>query len=470
MNSGSTRTSAWHASDNTSELVVIGGGAIGLSVAVEAARHGMTATVLEREPELGRGCTGSAAGLLNLTHLTPLANPKSLRDGLRMMPRRDSPFYLRPRPTVLPWLARFTAAALDQRRLAAGSELLRALGEHSISLHRQLADSGIATELVDRGILYACTTAPGWNEVRRHADSLAESGLQVRALAADEARSIDPALSAATVGAAYCEAEAHLDPLSYVRAMAEEARRLGVNVHTGTEVFGIRQEQGHITALDTTIGPVAGTTYVLAAGTWSSAIARSMRLNLPLQSAKGYFLDLADSPKDPRQPIYLHESRVVATPLGNRLRLAGTLELGTPEDTIDSVRLEAIVRAARHGIDHVDDRPIVRTYRGLRPCTPDGLPLLGQHPEVDNLIVATGHGMVGLVLAPVTAKVVRRLATNREPGYDLRLTRPDRFRSRHWPRTRPRASGGRSRPVPITPSHPTEHGQSKTTAIIQKEH
>jgi D-amino-acid dehydrogenase len=415
------------------DLIVIGGGAIGVASAVEAAGAGATVILIDREPALGSECSGSAAGLINRTHLAPLANPSSLRDGVRWMWRPDSPFHLRPRPALLPWLARFTTAALNSRRVAAGSKLLHALGRDSVRLHREFADHGMGTGLVTNGILYACETEAGLAELRRQMQAVEPYHIGYRILDAAEARDLEPALSDVIVGAGYCEGEAHLDPASFVRALATRAARIGVDIRTSTEVTAIHAVHGRITRLDTTRGPVTGETVVLAAGAWSGRLARQLGLHLPLQAAKGYYIDHPAHPTDPRHPIYLHERRVVATPLGDRLRLAGTLELGSTDDGTDPVRTNALIRAAAQALGSFRDRPAITTWRGLRPATPDGLPMLGRSSTVDNLIIATGHGMTGIVLAPITAKIVTALWAGSPTGYDLNLTRPDRFRSVRLP-------------------------------------
>jgi D-amino-acid dehydrogenase len=410
------------------DIAVIGGGAIGLSIALDAARSGARVAVLERGATTGQECSACAAGLLNLTHLDPLANPAALRDGLRSLPRRDGPFRLHPRVAVLPWLARFVRAALTPRRVRAGSDLLHALGAESLRLHAQLAESGVATGLRRDGILYAALSERGMDELRHQTQALARYGIQLRLLAAAESQDQEPSLTPAIAGAAFCAGEAHIDPPGFTRAVSDEAGRLGVDVRTGTEVFALERSGRRVTRLETTAGPLRADTVVLAAGVGSGRVARSIGRRLPLEAGGGYYVDLGASDEDPRQPVYLHEARVVATPLADRLRLAGTFELGRHDERIDPIRIAAVQAAARRGLRALGDRPLLNAWRGLRPCPPDGLPYLGRYRDVDNLIVATGHGMAGLVLAPVTARIVTALAQGADPGHDLTLTSPDRFR------------------------------------------
>jgi D-amino-acid dehydrogenase len=410
-----------------SDLVVVGGGAIGLTVALYAARAGARVTVLERAAATGQGCSACAAGLLNLTHLAPLANPAALREGVRSLPRRDGPFHLRPRVALLPWMARFIRSALSPARVRAGSNLLRALGVESLRLHAELPRDGVPTGMRRNGILYACCSPGGLAELEHQMQALSPYGIQASMLDSGQSRAQEPSLAPSVAGAALCDEEGHLDPACFTRAVSEEAARIGVDIRTGAEVFAAERVGPRITRLETTSGSVCGDTIVLAAGVDSGWLAGAVRLRLPMEAGKGYYIDLPATAEDPRQPVYLHEARVVATPLGDRLRLAGTFELGGPDERIDPIRLAAVKRSAQRYLSSVGDRPLRRTWRGLRPCAPDGLPYLGRAREVQNLIVATGHGMLGLVLAPVTARIVVRLAQGRDPGHDLTLTSPDRF-------------------------------------------
>ena len=167
---------------------------------------------------------------------------------------------------------------------------------------------------------------------------------------------------------------------------------------------------------------------VVAAGVWSAELARSLGVRLPLEGGKGYHVDVEARPGDPELPVWLHESRVVITPMEGRLRLAGTLELTGTDRGVDARRVEAIVAAVRQALPGFGSRRTLDVWRGLRPCTPDGLPVIGRVPNVENAILATGHGMWGLQLAPVTGRLVASLVAGDEPDHDLEPLRAERFR------------------------------------------
>ena len=121
------------------------------------------------------------------------------------------------------------------------------------------------------------------------------------------------------------------------------------------------------------------------------------------------------------------EARVAITPLPGRVRFSGTFELAGLDMGVDHRRLGAVIAAGLRGMPHLSSCPLRRIWRGLRPCTPDGLPVIGRPYEVDNLVLATGHSHLGLVLAPITGRLVRELILREPPSHDLHPLRPERF-------------------------------------------
>ena len=405
----------------SADVTVVGGGVIGTCVALDLARRGASVTLLERGPELAWGCSAGNAGIVGASHVVPLANPSALRDGLRWMARSDSPFYVRPRPRILPWLLRFAAAATP-RRTRRNAAVLRELASRSATLHAQFAAGGLDTGYAQRGLLNVYASERAFD---RALDELALNGGRARVVTDSL-----PADLAPVAGAILDADEAHCDPHRFVQAVGRMAKEKGVAVRTGVEVLGLRRRDRRIESLSTTAGELRAGEVVLAAGVWTGALARSLGLRLPLEGGKGYHVDVEARPGDPELPIWLHESRVVITPLDGRLRLAGTLELTGTDDRVDARRLDAILAAVRRAMPEFGERRTLDVWRGLRPCTPDGLPAIGRIPTLDNAIVAAGHGMWGLQLAPLTGRLVGAIAAGDDPERDLRPLRPGRFTHR----------------------------------------
>jgi D-amino-acid dehydrogenase len=406
---------------------VVGGGAIGAATAYELTQRGASVTVLERS-HVALGCSYGNAGLICPSHAEALANPAALRAGLTWMRRRDSPFHVRPRLSLLPWLARFGLAARPSRS-APATTALRTLAAASLEAHERLVRSGLPTSFERHGILSVFESEGAFAAARRNG---------AHALTADEARSVEPALAPTIAGAVLHANEAHCDPGLYVAALLDEACERGAELRRGVEVLRLRSDGG----LDTTAGPLRAGAVVLAAGIWTRRLARDVGVRLPLEGAKGYHLEIAGPPLRAGMPIYMEEARVIATPLEGRLRLAGTLELSGFDMSVDPVRLDALGRAARRTLTLPRDSRVVGVWRGLRPCTPDGLPAIGRAPGVENLFLATGHAMLGITLAPATAEIVASQVAGERPAYDAAPFEPSRFAgvwgTMHMWRRRPR--------------------------------
>ena len=351
------------------DVAIIGGGAVGAACALELARRGASVTLLERGPELGSGCSAGNAGLICPSHSTPISNPAAVRNGLRWMLDRASPFYLRPRPAAVPWLARFLLAA---RRAPAGARAIRALSAASLELHAELARE-LDTGFERRGVLNAYATEESYAAGRPEAQS---SGLSFQALDREEALALEPALGPRTLGAVYYPQEAHVDPLRCVRALGGAAAAEGADIRTGVEARRLRRH-GDRVAVETSDGvsPLGRSSSRPARG--AEQLARSVDVYLPLEGGKGYHVDLEGAESDPRIPTWLQESWAIATPLPGRLRLAGTLELAGLDLSINTRRAEAVRRGGARGLRGLEGRRVVDVWAGLRPCTPDGLPVIG---------------------------------------------------------------------------------------------
>jgi D-amino-acid dehydrogenase len=419
------------------DVVVVGAGAIGAATAYELARRGARVTVLERS-HVAIGCSYGNAGLISPSHTEALANPAALRAGIAWLTRRDSPFHLRPRPSVLPWLARFGAASLPGRS-AAATATLQALTSVSLEAHAALARDGLPTSFARRGILSVYESEPAFAAAR------ARNVPDMRVLAPEAARALEPALGPDIAGAIYHPREAHCDPGDFTAALVEGARTLGAEIHTGVETLCLRRSNGRVVELQTSAGTLRPGAIVLAAGAWTKALAAQAGIHVPLEGGKGYHLEMtAGKAPQPQLPMFFEEARVTATPLAGRLRLTGALELSGLDLRIDPIRLDAIGRAARRVLALSPQEQPARVWRGLRPCAPDGLPIVGQTDGIANVYLATGHAMLGIALAPVTSEIVADLVTGASPRHEIERLAPSRFRRVRQAMTNHVLTGGRS--------------------------
>ena len=305
--------------------------------------------------------------------------------------------------------------------------MLRRLAIESLELHAELHRDGIPTSFERRGILNAYETEAGFAAGRAEANEHEAAGLVVDVLAGHDAViAREPALEGSLAGAVFYPDEASCDPAAFTAAVAAAAVERGARIETGVEVLSLRRRGDRISAVETTRGSFSAATVVLAAGVWSGRLARTAGVRLPLEGGKGYHVDFEANESQPTLPVFLQEAHVTTTPLGGRMRLTGGLDLCGFDLSVDQRRIEAIVSAAHRMLAPEATAGIREVWRGLRPCTPDGLPYVGRVRDLDGLVVCAGHAMLGLTLAPVSARIVADLVDGAAAG-DLSLFDPVRF-------------------------------------------
>ena len=401
---------------------------IGVCAAYYLLKEGRGVTILERG-EICSGCSYGNAGWLVPSHSVPLPQPGVISRSLKWMLNPRSPFYIKPRLSLelLSWLWRFRGAA-NEAAVRRALPAIRDLSQASLALYDELInEEGLSCRYQQRGNLAVFKTESGYHEGLEEAHLLDEYGISSRQLDTEELLSMEPAIRPDVAGAILYEGDAHLKPDEFVNGLAARVEDLGGVVRAETEVLGLEASGGIIQSLRTSRGDVHPELVVLAAGSWSPQVVRGLRVNLPVQPAKGYSVSFEDAGSVPSMPMMLSEARVGVTPMGNMLRLAGTLELSGLNTDIDSRRVDAIMRA---GDDYLvaDLRSMSgEVWCGMRPLTPDNLPIIGRTEAPSNLIVATGHSMTGVTLGAVTGKLVSQIATGQPTALDPAPFSPSRF-------------------------------------------
>lgn len=409
-------------------VAVVGGGIAGLSVAWFLRLGGAEVTVLERS-QVGSGASAGNAGWLTPAQAGPLPAPGVAAYGLRSLPRRDAPLSIAPAhlPRMLPWLVRF-ARHCNARDYRSGLEALERLGRRTFALAERLHDDGVDVELRRDGFLLA---AERREELVAFLDGLAPLRplgwtIPERPLDGAAARELEPALSGAVTCGALIEQHWHVDPLALVQALAARLRERGAVVEEGVEVLGLGDAGGRDHLLRTSSGERRADVVVLAAGAWSGALARQLGLRLPLQAGKGYSFELRPE-RMPVRSFELLDAHVGCTPLGGRLRIAGTMEFSGVNRRLDARRVEAIVRSASRLLPLVAELPIENRWCGLRPIAPDGLPVIDRVPGRDGAYVATAYSMLGMTLGAPAGEALAHLILTGERPPELEPFRADRF-------------------------------------------
>jgi D-amino-acid dehydrogenase len=416
-------------------VAVLGGGVIGLMTAWSARRRGFTVTVVDRQPSQRDGCSFGNAGMLVPSHFIPLAAPGMVALGLKWMWNPESPFYIRPRASwdLVRWAARFWQAA-TKAHVARSAPLLRDLHLQSRLLYQQLAaEFGNEFGLVEAGLVMLCKSEKTLDEETHVAEQARELGIPAERLDPAELAQLDPAITMSVAGGIYFPRDCHLSPNRLMEGIERRLAAEGVQFRWSTEVTGLRTEGGRIRAAvlaGERPGELEADQFVLCGGVWSEALGKGLELSIPMQAGKGYSVTLEQPRQLPRLCSILTEARVAVTPMGSALRLGGTMELAGINDRVDPRRVRGITRAIPSYFPEFRESDFsgLVPWHGLRPCSPDGLPYLGRTARWNNLVVATGHAMMGISLGAVTGDIVGRLLSNEPTAIDISLLSPDRYR------------------------------------------
>jgi len=444
------------------KILILGGGVIGLCSAYYAARRGHRVTIVEREEPGYEGCSFGNAGMICPSHVVPLAAPGMVGYGLRTMWNAESPFYIRPRlsASLLAWGWRFWRAS-SAARVKAAMPVLRDLHLASRALYEELHEAtGGAFGLERKGLLMLCKTQHGLDEEAHGAGAARALGIPAEVLDAKAAAALDPAMTMDVAGAVYYPKDCHFTPDAFMAALENEVLKLGVEIMRGVELRGWVTRGEKVEAAQTTQGALEADEFVLCCGIWSAELARDLDLRIPMQAGKGYSVTL-DAPRQlPALCSILVEARVAVTPMkiversscsvpasdersgssvlqnaGNErsgssvLRFGGTMELSGISTTINERRVRGIVKSALKYFPafRAADFEGLPRWSGMRPCSPDGLPYLGRGGRYGNVIVATGHAMMGMSLGPITGKLVAEIASGETPSVGIGLLDAGRY-------------------------------------------
>jgi D-amino-acid dehydrogenase len=279
----------------------------------------------------------------------------------------------------------------------------------------------------DNGSLQVFLTETGLKGGVEESHLLETFEIPVKVMNAADVCNLEPALLPGVAGGIYYPRDAHIDPFRFVTGLAEKAKKLGVEILTGTEALAFETKAGSVTALKTTRGDIHPQKVLLATGSWSPQVARPLKLNIPIQAAKGYSITFEKPAVSPKLPLLFGEVSVVVNPLSDALRVAGTLELAGMDFSINMRRVAAIRRGANQYLPGLDQARVLEIWRGLRPCTPDGLPIISRSDSFKNLFIAAGHAMLGMSLGPITGKLVSQLVNEENTDFNLAPFNIERF-------------------------------------------
>jgi D-amino-acid dehydrogenase len=394
---------------------VVGGGVVGLACAHALARRGADVTVYERD-RVGHGCSYGNTGWICPGLSAPLPAPGVMGAAVLGMLRRGSPVRISPvvGPRFLRWSWLFWRACAPER-YRAGLEATVALTKNAVADLAELRAAGVEFELRETGMIVAALTEPGLEEYAAMLQDAEAAGYEgpVRVLNGQEAREVEPAVGEAVIGAVHAPSERYVRPESLSQGLADWLRANGADVREDAEVTDVQE-------LETDA-------VVLAAGAWSGGLLERMGVRIPMEAAKGYSVTARGRGTPPRAAYYLVEARVGASTFGEELRIAGIFDLTGLDLALRRRRVELILRDSRPFFRDWEPERVELEWTGLRPYPADGLPILGRVPNHERIFLATGHGRMGITLAPITGKLLADVILDGSSPPELEPFRVDRF-------------------------------------------
>lgn len=410
------------------DVLIVGGGVIGLACAYELSRAGARVIVVDKS-DPGYGCSYGNAGWITPCFAMPLPMPGMLLKSIGWLTDPESPLYIKPElsVTLFRWLLRFLLS-MNRKQMLISVEALTLLSKQSLDLYKELArttDKPFSFE--QKGLFMVAQTDDGLKYAKTEMELVATQGVPGRLMMEEESRAFEPSLTKRFKGGVFFNEEAHAEPLQVTQTLAHEAKKLGAQILSKAEVIDFQLGPQGIASARTTRGVFVADQFVLATGSWSPRIAETLSLRVPVLGGKGYAIITDPLAPNPQRPMMLVEKKVAVTPRAGTLRLAGTLELVNQDETFTTRRVEAIVRGAREFMNVPEEIAYHEIWRGLRPCTPDGVPIIGRTDPYPNLILATGHQMLGLQSATGTGKMVADIALGKPTYVDPKPFRANRF-------------------------------------------
>ena len=409
------------------KIIIIGSGLIGVSTAYFLSQQNHEVHVFDRKDGAGMDTSFANGGMLTPSQAEPWNQPGIFWKALAWLGDENSPFLVRPRAvfSVLGWGLDFIRNS-SKKRFDVNTRKNARLASYSIQTLRELRQKhDLHYDENTRGTLKIFTDQKSFEEIIQHTRYYKELDIAFRLLDSTDVLELEPSLSAlqsTIVGGIYYPGDESGDAHKFCRSLAVQAENAGVTFHYQQEVTGFESERNKISAVKTSSGSVSADAYVLAAGSYSTPLAGSVNVRLPVRPVKGYSLtiDIDGWENGPKMPVVDESLHIAMTPLGSRLRVAGTAELNGYDVDIRRSRVEHMFRYVAKvypGLADYLQPDLVTTWTGLRPYSSDGVPVLGKTPY-DNLYLNTGHGHLGWSMAAGSGRLVADIISGNKPGLD----------------------------------------------------
>jgi D-amino-acid dehydrogenase len=413
---------------NKGKVIVLGGGVIGLCSAYYLKNSGFEVTILDKG-DFSSGTSFGNAGMIVPSHFVPLAQPGMIAKGIKWMFDAESPFYVKPRfsRSLLDWGWKFYQHS-SEKHVKGAAQLLKELNLESKKLYVSLCDQLEDIKIDEKGLIMYCQTQRALDEEAALADQAMKLGLKAVVMDNQQLNDLDPNLTLDVKGGVYFPEDAFFSPKLFLEKLKSDLKAAGVKMvsHVDDLKFVAHED---LKSIDTNQGLFSADQFVISAGVWTGKLAQFLGLNIPMQPGKGYSFTLEHPVETPSICSILTEAKVAVTPMSEGLRFAGTMEIGALNFDVDQRRVHGIKKSIGKYFPSfkMTDFNEAKIWTGLRPCSPDGLPYIGRTKKLPNVLLATGHGMMGMSLGPITGKLIAEIAANQSPGIEISKLAVERF-------------------------------------------
>ena len=411
------------------KIVIIGGGIIGLCTAYYLNEKGHNVTIVDKS-DMNSGTSYVNAGYLSPSHLIPLASPDSLKNGLKWMFDSKSPLYIKPRfsLSLLNWMYAF-AKSSSNYHVNKSIPLIKDITLLSQQLYDEIKQKSYFNfHYEKKGLLMLCKSQKYLDSESKLVDTAVSHGLNAKMVTKSDLKKIEPNIEIDAIGGSYFNCDFHTTPNEFMSEMKKYLKISGVKIIKNTKITDINIKNGIIKNINSFENKIYADEFILCAGSWSNLLSKKLNLNLLLQAGKGYSINILDKTKI-TIPAILSEAKVAVTPMNGFTRIAGTMEIAGINKNISKARVDTIVKLSKNYYPDlkIKSTDINNASSGLRPVSPDGLPYIGRSSKCDNLIIATGHAMMGWSMATATGLIVSEILEKKKLSLNIQSYSPDRI-------------------------------------------
>ena len=410
------------------KIVIIGGGIIGLCTAYYLNEKGHNVTIVDKS-DMNSGTSYVNAGYLSPSHLIPLASPDSLKNGLKWMFDSKSPLYIKPRfnLSLLNWMYAF-AKSSSNSHVNKSIPLIKDITLLSQKLYDEIKQKSYFNfHYEKKGLLMLCKSQKYLDSESKLVDTAVSHGLNAKMVTKSDLKKIEPNIEIDAIGGSYFNCDFHTTPNEFMSEMKKYLKISGVKIIKNTKITDINIKNGIIKNINSFENKIYADEFILCAGSWSNLLSKKLNLNLLLQAGKGYSINILDKTKI-TIPAILSEAKVAVTPMNGFTRIAGTMEIAGINKNISKARVDTIVKLSKNYYPelNIKSTDVNNVSSGLRPVSPDGLPYIGRSSKCDNLIIATGHAMMGWSMATATGLIVSEILEDKKLSLNIQSYSPDR--------------------------------------------